>query len=58
MKPVRIILWGLVAFAVGLLAVLLLRPPAQVGSQSSTATVNFGGPFTLTGADGQPFPSS
>jgi protein SCO1/2 len=57
-KPVRIILWGLVAFAVGLIAVLLLRPPAQIGSQSSTATVNFGGPFTLTSADGQPFPSS
>jgi protein SCO1/2 len=50
-------LWALVALAaVGFAALLLMRPPSEpsetVGAQS------FGGPFTLTGADGKPFSSS
>jgi protein SCO1/2 len=40
-------------------AFLLLRPaPNAPSSQTSVLSANFGGPFTLVGSDGQPFPSS
>lgn len=57
LKQLRFLLWLLVAVAVvGTAAILLPRghdAPTSTGEQSS-----FGGPFTLTGGDGQPFSSS
>lgn len=57
MRKLRLILWLLVAVAaVGLAALVFTRPssePAETVGASS-----FGGPFTLTGADGKPFASS
>ncbi|HEU5483112.1 MAG TPA: SCO family protein [Sphingomicrobium sp.] len=59
MKTVRILIWGLVAVALAGLAYLLLRTPQPVATEQTTVTAaSFGGPFTLTGADGRPFPSS
>lgn len=55
----RFALWGLVIVAVGALAVLYLRParlPAPRATEMPLASI--GGPFTLVGADGQPFSSS
>jgi protein SCO1/2 len=57
-KPVRIFLWAFVALALIGLGTLLLRQPTSTLPQPSTAAVNFGGPFTLTGVDGRPFSSS
>jgi protein SCO1/2 len=57
LKRVRILLWVLVAlFAAGIAALLLnprtpRRPPTAVRA-------NFGGPFSLVGADGKPFSSA
>lgn len=56
MKTVRLLLWLLVALAVAGLAVLLLRQPVSETTQSNR--VQLGGPFTLTGTDGQTFSSS
>ncbi len=55
MKIVRILLWSLVALALAGMAVLLLRQPASETAQNS---VQLGGPFTLTSADGQTFSST
>ena len=60
-KRVRILLWTLVALGVIGVAVMLLgprgsRPPLQQTSESGAVT--FGGPFTLTSADGKPFSSN
>ncbi len=55
MKTVRILLWVLVALAVAGMAVLLLRQPATETAQTN---VKLGGPFTLTGVDGETFSSS
>ena len=58
MRRFRIVLWALVALALAALAVLLLVPrktPNQPMDIVSAST--FGGPFTLVGADGQPFAS-
>jgi protein SCO1/2 len=54
-KPIRILLWALVALAFAGMAVLLLRQPA---SETAHSSVKLGGPFTLTGADGQTFHST
>jgi protein SCO1/2 len=57
-KTVRTLLWLLIGVAIaGTAAILLLhrggpRPPVL-----SSAKASFGGPFTLTGADGKPFSS-
>ncbi|HET7817053.1 MAG TPA: SCO family protein [Sphingomicrobium sp.] len=57
MRAVRYILWGLVLLALAGLAVLLLAPPRQQqGAPIRMAA--FGGPFTLTGADGRAFSSA
>ena len=62
LKTVRILLWILVVLAVaGTAALLFLRrdganPPAA--TQTTVVQSSFGGPFTLVGADGKPFPSS
>jgi protein SCO1/2 len=58
-KQLRIVLWVAVAAAlVAVATVLLERPTGGVNQQSSPALASFGGPFTLVGADGQPFLSS
>jgi protein SCO1/2 len=54
-KTIRILLWVLVALAIAAAGVLLLRQPLSERSQTS---VKIGGPFTLTGADGQTFSST
>jgi len=56
-KPVRIFLWALVALALVGLGMLLLRQSPPTTPQASTALVKLGGPFTLTGVDGQSFSS-
>jgi protein SCO1/2 len=59
MRNLRLVLWVLVAIAVGVLAVLMLAPVRQAPPQSGAITADtFGGPFNLTGADGQPFSSA
>jgi protein SCO1/2 len=61
LRQVRLLLWLLVALAiVGIGAVLLIQrvtvhPPQAV---VSGARSSFGGPFTLVGSDGKPFPSA
>ncbi len=55
---VRIVLWVLVLIAAGALGFLLTRQadlPQQSQTELPLATI--GGPFTLVGADGQPFSS-
>jgi protein SCO1 len=54
---VRYLLWVFVALAVLGFAVLALRPPSAGPAQTIRAA-SFGGPFTLVGSNGQPFPSS
>ena len=58
---VRILIWLLVALALAGAAFLLFYPRVPVHPphmQTTTAQANFGGPFTLVGADGKPFQSS
>jgi protein SCO1/2 len=60
LKEVRILLWLLVALAViGTAALLLFHraPASPPQAETATANASFGGPFTLTGADGKPFSS-
>ena len=60
MARVRIILWGLVAIAAAALVFLLARPAPELPAptQSALPLTAIGGPFTLVGADGQPFSST
>lgn len=59
MRRIRILLWLLVGAAViGFGALLLVRTNAGPRGASSEAGFTLGGPFTLTGSDGQPFSSS
>lgn len=59
MKRVRILIWFLAALALAGFAYLVLRPAERITPRQTTvAEASFGGPFTLVGADGQPFPSS
>ncbi len=56
---VRIILWVLVLMAAGALGFLLTRKPELPQStQTELPLASIGGPFTLVGADGQPFSSA
>ena len=60
MKRARALLWVGVALAIVLAATLLLfrgSPGGQQAPSSSEVQSNFGGPFTLVGADGKPFSS-
>ena len=58
MRRARTILWVAVAIA-GLVALTLaLRPAATPQASISTTMAELGGPFTLTGSDGQPFSSA
>jgi len=56
----RIVLWGLVAIAAAALVFLLARPAPELPAPSSSELplASIGGPFTLVGADGQPFSSA
>lgn len=59
MRKVRLLLWILVGLAVAGFAALLLLPPKDARNNVQTiTTASFGGPFTLTGADGRAFSSS
>lgn len=58
MRQIRIALWALVVVAVVVLGVLMLRTPSTTQTADRIGAVTFGGPFTLTGADGTPFSSS
>lgn len=59
LKQVRILLWVLVALAgVGTAALLLFHNGWSRAPEAKTAQASFGGPFTLVGADGQPFSSA
>ena len=55
-RHLRIALWVLVAVAALGGILLALQPPAPASRETGMATI--GGPFSLTGSDGQPFPSS
>ena len=58
-RKVRLILWILVAAALGVLAYLALRPAdSGIEADQSGIPLALGGPFTLVGADGQPFSSA
>jgi len=56
----RFVLWGFVAIAAAALAFLLTRPAPELPAPSATELplASIGGPFTLDGADGQPFSSA
>lgn len=59
MSRVRIILWVLVAVALGAFAFLSLRPARTPAPQSRPmAMSSIGGPFTLVGSDGKAFSSA
>ena len=59
LRRTRLLIWGLVALAAVGLALLLLRPASPGGTAQPTSTgFKLGGPFTLTGSDGKPFPST
>lgn len=61
MRRVRLLLWGLVAIAAIAFLYLQSRPAAD-GLPPARSTdlplAGIGGPFTLTGSDGQPFSSA
>ena len=59
MRQVRILIWILVVLALAGLAYLLMRTPEVAPSERAVVTeASFGGPFTLVGSDGEPFPSN
>jgi len=60
MRRVRLFLWIAVGIAAALAAALLvLRPSAPPApAMAGSSVTELGGPFTLTGSDGQPFASS
>lgn len=57
MKLARILLWLAVAVVVAGFAYVSLKPASEPQTRS-TPVANFGGPFTLTAADGKPFSSA
>ena len=58
-RRVRILLWLLVLLALAALAFLILRQPGtSADPQPGGSVMSLGGPFTLVGADGQPFSSA
>ena len=59
LKRVRLILWIAVAItAAAAAALLVLSPKPQSSTSASDWKTGVGGPFTLIGTNGQPFPSS
>lgn len=57
LRKLRLLLWVLVLVAAGATAWLILRQ-GNTAPPASTARMDLGGPFTLVGADGQPFSSA
>jgi protein SCO1/2 len=58
MKRLRLALWALVALALaGGMALTLLRSSSDRSAPVASTHVNFGGPFSLVGADAKPFSS-
>jgi len=59
MRRVRLILWIAVGVAALVAAALfVVRPTPRPSPATSSSIADIGGPFTLTGSDGQPFASS
>jgi protein SCO1 len=58
LKRIRILLWLLVALAIAGSATIWFFHRASVKPPQTQAQASLGGPFTLVGADGKPFPSS
>ena len=58
MKQIRIVLWVAVAVAAVLAGILFLNQSQPASTTRPVSGASFGGPFTLVGADAQPFPSS
>lgn len=58
MRQIRIALWTLVAIALVAVAALALRSGEDRPVADRIGAATFGGPFTLTGADGSEFASS
>jgi protein SCO1/2 len=58
LRQIRILLWILVAVAIAGAGALWLLHRGPVQAPQANAKTSFGGPFTLVGADGKPFPSS
>ncbi|WP_395621863.1 SCO family protein [Sphingomonas daechungensis] len=58
MKRLRMVLWVIVALAAAGLVFLHFRPADDRQTKEPVTMVSFGGPFTLTGADGKPFSSA
>ncbi|HEX3677557.1 MAG TPA: SCO family protein, partial [Sphingomicrobium sp.] len=60
LKQVRLLLWGLITLAIlGTAALLLVhRVTVHPNQAAAPAQSEFGGPFTLIGSDGKPFPSA
>jgi protein SCO1/2 len=56
LKQIRLLLWLLVALAVAGMAALLIRQPVTKAPIEDAIAI--GGPFTLTGSNGQPFSSA
>ena len=56
MRRVRLILWAIIALTLVAVAFVSLRPMSAPPAQMAMS--GFGGPFTLTGADGKPFGSA
>ncbi len=58
MRRIRVLIWILVALALIGTGVLLVYPRTPAQPTATITSASFGGPFTLVGADGQPFASS
>ncbi|MEA3057641.1 MAG: hypothetical protein QOF34_456 [Sphingomonadales bacterium] len=58
LRQIRVLLWILVAVAIAGGGALWLLHRGPVQAPQANARTSFGGPFTLVGADGKPFPSS
>ena len=59
MRKLRVALWVVVGIAaIGLAMLLVNQRRTETPSSEQVTLTSFGGPFTLTGADGQPFSSA
>ncbi|HZC37048.1 MAG TPA: SCO family protein, partial [Sphingomicrobium sp.] len=59
LRQVRLLLWLIILLAIAGTAALWFFHSASVNAPTTIAAKSsFGGPFTLVGADGKPFPSS
>lgn len=56
MRQARLVIWGIVAAVLVVIGVLMLTAPdRRMPPQQRGSLGNYGGPFTLVGADGKPF---